>query len=139
MGERSSGAQQQKKTPALANGSCKVKGDFVFFFPDGVQWVLGSGVFFAFIGSLAHLSVHLFICSFVHLFIYFFIYLFIYLLGAAIFFFKLDGQFHVFGKDGDPLGMDGHQVGAIKRPDQVGLCGRLQCPQCLRRYAHVWF
>ncbi|KAA8578695.1 hypothetical protein FQN60_010562 [Etheostoma spectabile] len=36
------------------------------------------------------------------------------------------GQLDVFGHDGDPLGVDGAQVGVLEQADQVGLAGLLQ-------------
>ena len=36
------------------------------------------------------------------------------------------GQLDVLGHDGDPLGVDGAQVGVLKEADQVGLAGLLQ-------------
>ena len=36
------------------------------------------------------------------------------------------GQLYVFGHDGDPLGVDGAQVGVLEQADQVGLAGLLQ-------------
>ncbi|CAG5917132.1 unnamed protein product [Menidia menidia] len=36
------------------------------------------------------------------------------------------GQLDVFGHDGDPLGVDGAQVGVLEQPHQVGLAGLLQ-------------
>ena len=36
------------------------------------------------------------------------------------------GQLDVFGHDGDPLGVDGAQVGVLKQADQVSLTGLLQ-------------
>ena len=35
-------------------------------------------------------------------------------------------QLDVLGHDGDPLGVDGAQVGVFEEPDQVGLAGLLQ-------------
>jgi hypothetical protein len=36
------------------------------------------------------------------------------------------GQLDVLGHDGDPLGVDGAQVGVLEQPNQVGLAGLLQ-------------
>ena len=36
------------------------------------------------------------------------------------------GELDVLGHDGDPLGVDGAQVGVLKEADQVGLAGLLQ-------------
>ena len=36
------------------------------------------------------------------------------------------GQLDVFGHDGDPLGVDGAQVGVLEQTDQVGLAGLLE-------------
>jgi len=36
------------------------------------------------------------------------------------------GQLDVLGHDGDPLGVDGAQVGVLKQANQVGLAGLLQ-------------
>ena len=36
------------------------------------------------------------------------------------------GQLNVFGHDGDPLGMDGCQVGVLKKADQVRLSSLLE-------------
>ncbi|CAG6022232.1 unnamed protein product [Menidia menidia] len=36
------------------------------------------------------------------------------------------GQLDVFGHDGDPLGVDGAQVGVLEQPHEVGLAGLLQ-------------
>ena len=36
------------------------------------------------------------------------------------------GQLDVLGHDGDPLGVDGAQVGVLEQADQVGLAGLLR-------------
>ena len=36
------------------------------------------------------------------------------------------GQLDIFRHDGNPLGMDGAQVGVFKQPDQIGLAGFLE-------------
>ena len=36
------------------------------------------------------------------------------------------GQLDVLGHDGDPLGVDGAQVGVLEEADQVGLAGLLE-------------
>ena len=36
------------------------------------------------------------------------------------------GQLNVLGHDGDPLGMDGTEVGVLKESNQVGLAGFLE-------------
>ena len=36
------------------------------------------------------------------------------------------GQLDILGHDGDPLGVDGAEVGVLEEADQVGLAGLLQ-------------
>ena len=36
------------------------------------------------------------------------------------------GQLNIFGHDGDPLGMDGAEVGVLEETNQVGLTGLLK-------------
>ncbi len=36
------------------------------------------------------------------------------------------GQLNVFGHEGDPLGVDGAQVGVLKQTDQISLASLLQ-------------
>ena len=36
------------------------------------------------------------------------------------------GQLDILGHDGDPLGVDGAQVGVLEEPDEVGLAGLLE-------------
>ena len=36
------------------------------------------------------------------------------------------GQLDVLGHDGDPLGVDGTQVGILEKSDEVGLAGLLE-------------
>ena len=40
------------------------------------------------------------------------------------------GQLDVLGHDGDPLGVDGAQVGVLEQTDQVSLAGLLQSHHC---------
>ena len=53
------------------------------------------------------------------------------------------GQLDILGHDGDPLGVDGAEVGVLEEADQVGLAGLLQgSDSCrlepIRNYEHYF-
>ena len=47
------------------------------------------------------------------------------------------GELDVFGHDGDPLGVNGAEVGVLEEPDHVGLSRFLEGEDCLGLEAQV--